>query len=134
MNRNEYDMTNHNDNLHLVLKQPWYDMIVSGEKREEYREITAYWANRLLGERGYDKTYVKEVVRRLHIRGRAIPENVEQLFKSGNLVALPYETVTFHRGYTAETATFRITGIDIRRGRPEWGAVPGKKYFVISFE
>lgn len=127
-------MANHNDNLHLVLKQPWYDMIVSGEKREEYREISAYWTTRLLGERGYDETYVKEVVRRIRIQGRAIPENVEQLLKSGNLVALPYKTVTFHKGYTRETASFRVLSIDIRRGRPEWGAVPGRKYFVISFE
>lgn len=49
-------------------------------------------------------------------------------------MALPYKTVTFRRGYTSETATFRITGIDIRHGRPEWGAKLGKKYFVISFE
>lgn len=127
-------MANHNDNLHLVLKQPWYGMIVSGEKREEYREISAYWTTRLLGERGYDETYVKEVVRRIRIQGRAIPENVEQLLKSGNLLALPYKTVTFHKGYTRETASFRVLSIDIRRGRPEWGAVPGRKYFVISFE
>ena len=25
--------------LHLVLKKKWYDMIASGEKREEYREV-----------------------------------------------------------------------------------------------
>lgn len=33
--------------LHLVLKRKWYDMIVSGEKIEEYREIKPYWSNRL---------------------------------------------------------------------------------------
>ena len=32
--------------LHLILKRKWYDMIVSGEKPEEYREKKAYWANR----------------------------------------------------------------------------------------
>ena len=25
--------------LHLVLKSKWYDMIASGEKKEEYREL-----------------------------------------------------------------------------------------------
>ena len=123
-----------NTDLQLPVDFRWYDAIVYDGKREEYREITAHWVNRLLGERGYDETYASEVVRRLHVTGRAIPENIEQLFKSENLVALPYETVTFRRGYTSETATFRITGIDIRRGRPEWGAETGKKYFVISFE
>ena len=33
--------------LHLTLKKKWFDMIASGEKTEEYREIKAYWANRL---------------------------------------------------------------------------------------
>jgi len=32
--------------LHLNLKKKWFDMIVSGEKKEEYRDITAYWARR----------------------------------------------------------------------------------------
>ena len=37
--------------LHLVLKRKWYDMIASGEKFEEYREIKPYWSNRLF--KGY---------------------------------------------------------------------------------
>ena len=37
--------------LHLILKKRWYDMIASGEKTEEYREIKPYWSNRLF--KGY---------------------------------------------------------------------------------
>ncbi len=33
--------------LHLNLKRKWYDMISSGEKTEEYREIKPYWTKRL---------------------------------------------------------------------------------------
>ncbi len=33
--------------LHLTLKKKWYDMISSGEKKEEYREIKPYWEQRL---------------------------------------------------------------------------------------
>lgn len=33
--------------LHLVLKRKWYDMIASGEKIEEYRDIKPYWSKRL---------------------------------------------------------------------------------------
>jgi len=36
--------------LHLTLKKKWFDMIVSGEKREEYREIKPYWIKRLEGK------------------------------------------------------------------------------------
>ena len=34
--------------LPLVLKGRWYRMIESGEKREEYRDLTRYWHERLL--------------------------------------------------------------------------------------
>lgn len=33
--------------LHLKLKKKWFDMIVSGVKKEEYREIKPYWDKRL---------------------------------------------------------------------------------------
>ena len=36
--------------LDLPLKKEWYDMIESGEKTEEYREIKPYWCKRLLGQ------------------------------------------------------------------------------------
>lgn len=34
--------------LHLTLKKKWFDMIASGEKKEEYREMKLYWINRLV--------------------------------------------------------------------------------------
>lgn len=47
--------------LHLTLKRKWYDMIASGEKKEEYREEKPYWDVRirnwidrlLFGRKGY---------------------------------------------------------------------------------
>ena len=38
--------------LHLTLKRKWFDMIASGEKTEEYREIKPYWEKRL--EKDYE--------------------------------------------------------------------------------
>lgn len=32
--------------LHLPLKKKWFDMILSGEKKEDYREINPYWEKR----------------------------------------------------------------------------------------
>ena len=43
-------MAKENKTLHLVLKRKWWDMIASGEKIEEYREVCHYWATRLLNE------------------------------------------------------------------------------------
>lgn len=33
--------------LPLVLKGKWYDMIASGEKKEEYRDAKLYWQKRI---------------------------------------------------------------------------------------
>ena len=33
--------------LHLTIKKCWFDMIASGVKREEYREMKPYWHIRL---------------------------------------------------------------------------------------
>jgi len=38
--------------LHLTLKKKWFDMIASGEKSEEYRELKPYWHKRL--NKSYD--------------------------------------------------------------------------------
>lgn len=37
--------------LNLTLKKKWFDMILSGEKQEEYREIKPYWVSRLVGKK-----------------------------------------------------------------------------------
>lgn len=39
--------------LYLSLKRHWYDQIASGKKKEEYRDMTTYYANRLVGQK-YD--------------------------------------------------------------------------------
>jgi len=39
-------------NTALDAKKQWFDMIASGEKREEYRELKPYWSRRL--NKSYD--------------------------------------------------------------------------------
>ena len=36
--------------LDLVLKSEWYDLIKSGDKKHEYREIKEYWSRRLFAK------------------------------------------------------------------------------------
>ena len=38
----------HNRSLVLTLKKQWFDMILSGEKKEEYREKKPYWEKRFV--------------------------------------------------------------------------------------
>ena len=44
--------------LHLPLKAIYFNQIKSGIKTEEYREITEYWAKRLVN-RDYDEVHLK---------------------------------------------------------------------------
>ena len=43
--------------LILPIKKKWFDMILSGEKKEEYREIKPYWVARLV-KNGYPNTVI----------------------------------------------------------------------------
>jgi ASC-1-like (ASCH) protein len=69
--------------LHLTLKKKWFDMIASGEKKEEYRVIKPYWIKRLRKKKfdairfrnGYSKDApVITVELRAMTRGRGIVE------------------------------------------------------------
>lgn len=44
--------------LHLTLKKKWFDLIVSGQKKHEFRECKPYWEKRLLhGPNGEPKHF-----------------------------------------------------------------------------
>lgn len=43
--------------MHLTLKKKWFDLIRSGEKRIEYREVKPYWTKRLIHENGIRKDW-----------------------------------------------------------------------------
>ena len=38
--------------LKLTLKREWFDMILYGDKREEYRDVKAYFTSRLFSKEG----------------------------------------------------------------------------------
>lgn len=115
--------------LDLVLKSKWYDMIASGEKREEYREIKPYWEKRLVDYnelREYYRKYREELaVKRLLFPNRPVIENICGAFPRG------YTHIRFHRGYTNTTVLFKCEGITIGRGNPAWGA-PDEEVFIIK--
>lgn len=93
--------------LHLTLKKKWFDMILSGEKKEEYREIKPYWAKRLLWtiEESDDER-----------------EGFEQ-----------YDAVEFRNGYSKDAPTMLVEckGISVGIGNPAWGA-PEHPVFIIK--
>lgn len=93
--------------LTLPLKRKWFDLIRSGEKREEYREMSPYWKRRLESA---------------HWGG----------FRT-------YDRLVFTLGYpkagdTERRLEFANPQVSIGFGLPEWGAEPGRLYFVITWE
>jgi len=144
--------------LYLPLKEKWYRMIESGEKREEYREITPYWCQRLLyhvplpieGYWGYSPDDSEDTRGVLQRTFDMIEENRKRWPESKKLTDLNHYLVGTYgtRGYTHVHFTLgypkkddasrhmvrRIKEIVVAEGRPEWGAEVGKEYFVIKLE
>ena len=78
--------------LHLTLKKKWFDMIASGEKKEEYRECKPYWYARLCC--GFPTLYSPK----------------------------DYDFILFKNGYGKNAPTMKVECLGISRGeaKPEW--------------
>ena len=106
--------------LHLPLKAKWYEMIESGVKIEEYREIKPYWIKRLCDNWVSGDTFI-DCMNNCCIN--CIQTKLYNLYK--------YDAVKFSYGYTKRTMTFEIESIAIGKGNPEWGA-PTEDVFIIK--
>lgn len=115
-----------NRNITFAQKKEWFDLVKSGEKKEEYREITPYWCNRFLD------------VESMRIEDCSV-EMIELMIEKSVFSIKQFSKVTFTLGYpkkddTSRRMTFQNPHIRIGEGKTEWGAKAGRKYFVISWE
>ncbi len=114
--------------LHLPLKAQWYEMIESGVKTEEYREIKAYWVQRLC---------VDKDGRKISKSGAEfLASNISYLISAineGAIVFVDYKYVKFSFGYTRRAMTDEVDGIVLGKGNPEWGA-PNGIVFIIKLK
>ena len=109
--------------LHLPLKAQWYDMIESGEKKEEYRQNNRYW-NRRLHECTIDPG----------CWGDCRDDHgiiTCPCWKCDHSELKTYTHIRFRYGYTKRTMLFKLDSITIGEGRPEWGA-PDHKVFILK--
>ena len=118
--------------LDLPLKKEWYDMIESGIKTEEYREIKPYWEKRLLDYKRI-KRYVEDnrkelFAKRLLFPNRPVIEDACGSFQRG------YTHVRFRYGYTKRTMLREIESITIGHGNPDWGAPSDRRVFIIKLK
>lgn len=121
-------------NLSLNLHKKWFDMIFSGEKKEEYREITPYWCNRLLKSNW--KGWFNKDIAKLYFENYDALETLLDLIKSNIILFKKYKSVMFSNGMKPVNILPRfkaeIKSIQIGEGKEEWGAKKGKQYFVIK--
>lgn len=121
--------------LCLPLKKEWYEMIESGVKTEEYREIKPYWCDRLIGGFPLGREHWLAVLSTAF----KIANECKNISTSDALHHLlvwnyrlrGYTHVKFSYGYTKRTMTFEIESITIGKGKPEWGA-PTEDVFIIK--
>lgn len=104
MKEKEYDMI-------LLIKKKWFEMILSGEKKEEYRENKKYYRRRL--ENIFNTNILNSILKQ-------------------GYGTIPFK-VLFRNGYNQNSPSFVATvKLRLGFGKPEWGAEEGKLYYVLS--
>ena len=118
--------------LDLPLKKEWYNMIESGVKTEEYRELKPYWCNRLLYFTTLGvKEYWEDILRKAKLAVSKFPFLTLNKILINEYGVRNYTHVRFRYGYTKETMLFEIKSISIGKGNKEWGA-PCDDVFIIK--
>lgn len=109
-------------NLQLNLIKYPYDLIWSGIKKEEYRDITEHYISLLFNWRpsGLTRTEFKESLLSFGL-------------SSKRLYLKDHDNIIFSNGYRKDRPQMEVEYIDIGigYGRQEWGAVPNKKTFIL---
>ncbi|MCM1052472.1 MAG: ASCH domain-containing protein [Ruminococcus sp.] len=89
--------------LVLPIKKRWFDMIKSGEKKEEYRKINVYYQSRF-----------------------------EKYTPVGDLPPEEFYVI-FRNGYSKNSPSLKCeVTVQIGEGKKEWGAEPNGFYYVLK--
>lgn len=106
--------------LILPIKKKWFDMIASGEKKEEYREIKPYY-NKCLGKAIIGFPFNETII-----------ENFESI-RSYDESQFKIIEIIFRNGYKADSPKIKCKcKLNIGQGKKEWGAEPGKEYYILQ--
>jgi len=106
--------------LVLPIKKQWFEMIKSGEKKEEYREIKPYY-DKCLGNEVIGFPFTEEIVR-----------NIENIKLYNKNQVKDFEVV-FRNGYRADSPKIKCRcKLNIGQGKEEWGAEPNKEYYILE--
>lgn len=117
--------------LTLPIKTKWFNMILSGEKKEEYREIKEYYETRfqnLFGAITIHPLYPPDnFLDRSEfelLQGEAVPEEIRK--DRG-------QEIIFRNGYSKNSKAIKARcKLRIGKGKSEWGAEPDKQYYILE--
>ena len=106
--------------LILPIKKKWFDMILSGEKKEEYREIKLYYISRFKALLGISDCNNEDFM---------VVVEVCTQYQGGTK---PFN-VMFRNGYSKTSPSFiaKCT-LSVGTGKEEWGAEKDKQYFILT--
>lgn len=109
--------------LTLTIAEPWFSMIRDGKKKEEYREIKDHYFHLF-----YNYAKMQELF--------GAPPQPYHFDRYTKPFKKTFDLLVLRNGYRADSPTITLKNPRIRigTGRPEWGAEPGKQYFVITWE
>ena len=119
------------DTLFLALNKPWFDMIKSGVKTEEYREIKP--------------SYISRFYMMPEMRKAFCPDDIIGAFRNASeldcldMFQKKFKKLVLTCGYPSKSETkrrlvFNNPKLRIDVGKPEWGAEPNTEYFVITWD
>ena len=118
--------------LKLTLKKKWFDMILSEKKTEEYREIKDYWSKRLVAK---VKVFGDYLPLNKFMINNGFSYQITKIRNPNMLVKFKeYDLIEFKNGYSKNSPQFTIElkGINIGKGKNDWGAENDKLYFVLK--
>ena len=129
--------------LQLNLIKHWFDLTLQGVKKEEYRDITPYWAKRLLCMENGDsltKCYSKETIECICISLRRWKDldynSIEDVLEKFHIRFKEYQNTDFRNGYKSldKVRRFIIENkcVTAGIGKEEWGFVGDKPMFIIQ--
>lgn len=103
-------------------------MILSGEKKEEYREIKEYYETRFQNLFGAVTIYPSSIFSDRSeyelLQGEAVPEEIRKD---------SMQEIIFRNGYSKDSKAIKARcKLRIGKGRPEWGAEPDKQYYILE--
>ena len=129
--------------LQLNLIKQWFDLTLQGIKKEEYRDITPFWAKRLLCMKNGDnltKCYSEETIEYLCTSLQHWEDfdynSVEDVLDNFHIDLKGYQNTDFRNGYKSlyKCPRFIIEnkGITIGLGKEEWGFIRETPKFIVN--